>query len=243
MREETLEETVRDELLALRKDSGGVTVDTLARAGTLCRLLGAGDPYVAYSRLQHFLLNASSDRTVQAAAASLGFAAEGDTHLDRLVEAGSDLHLEQRQVRRLSDKGLRALARLIVSNWAVESVPELTAIVTETGHTFEIIIVTVRPLVIEMSTPRLEILTGSQRAPSKLEWTRELRDEQEQTALRQPIIIPRTEADTSVVIVWRGELWPKFTTVWRAARGDLASESLGNKLMLRLVGVPGGKAD
>jgi hypothetical protein len=240
MPEQSVEELVLKELRALRKDGAGVRVETLARARTICQLLGAGDPYLAYTRLQHALLDSSLDRTIQAAAASLGFASEGSTHLDRLVDAGGDLHLEQRQVRRLSDQGLDAIARLVATNWAVESVPELTAIVASTPDGFELHLATSQPLVVDMSIPTMEILTGTERLSPTLEWTTRETSEREQSALREPIRVVRTIVETSVVIVWRGEIWPKFTTMWHGTHQDVAAEALGNKLVLRLVpGQPG----
>jgi hypothetical protein len=238
MAETPLDDAVLAELRALRKDSSGVTVSRLARATTICRLLGSGDPAVAYTRLQHALLDATLDRTTRAAAASLGFASTGETHLDRLVDAGIDLGLDQRQVRRLSDQGLQSLARLIATNWAVESVPELTAIVTASDCAFELHLATTRPLVVEMSDPTVEILSDTDQAQIDLTWTRRERLEQEDGALRQLIVIERTKSETSVVIVWRGELWPKFTAAWRGRHTNAVSESLGNKLMLRLIGNP-----
>jgi len=222
------------ELRELRRATTGVTVETLARATTVCRLLGAGDPFVSYNRLQHFLIDAGSDRTVRAAAASLGFAGEGDTHLDRLVDAESDLHLEQRQVRRLSDKGLVAIARLIASNWSIESVPDLTAVVVGGASGFEIHLSATRPLVVEMRDPVVDVLVGEERSVPKLDWVRRIAGELEYGVLRQPLFVERTVQATSVVIVWRGELWPKFTVAWQDVRHDVVSESLGNKLMLRL---------
>jgi hypothetical protein len=238
MVETPLEDAVLAELHALRKDSGGVTVSTLARASTICQLLGSGDPAVAYTRLQHALLDATLDRTTRAAAASLGFASTGDTHLDRLVEAGVDLGLDQRHVRRLSDQGLQSLARLIATNWAVESAPELTVIVVASVSAFELHLATTRPLVVEMSDPTVDILSDDDRAQTELDWALREGEEHEGGALRQPIVIERTKSETSVVIVWRGELWPKFTTSWHGPYSNVMMESLGNKLMLRLVGSP-----
>jgi hypothetical protein len=49
-----------------------------------------------------------------------------------------------------------------------------------------------------------------------------------------PIVIEDEERETSVVIVWRGELWPKHNIAWRGASPVAESESVGNKLVLRL---------
>ncbi|MCU1580036.1 MAG: hypothetical protein JWP19_2240 [Rhodoglobus sp.] len=233
-----LQDAVLAELRILRKDKTAVTVDSLALAPTICRLLGSGDPAIAYTRLQHALLDATAGRTIKAAAASLGFASTGTTHLDRLVEGGADLELDQRQVRRLSDQGLVSLARLIASNWAVESVPELSCIVSSAKDSFELQLATIRPLVVEMSEPTIEVLTGKDRKLPDLDWARREQDEHEQSALRNPVMIERTSHETSVVIIWRGELWPKFATAWHGQHNDSISESLGNKLVVRLVQEP-----
>jgi hypothetical protein len=235
MEQRTLEDTVLLELQELRRATSGVTVETLARAATICRLLGAGDPFVTYNRLQHFLIDAGSDRTIRAAAASFGFTSEGDTHLNRLIGAESDLHVEQRQIRRLSDKGLATIARLIASNWAIESVPDLTAVIVSGASGFEVHLRTNKPLVVEMRDPVVDVLVGEDRSAPDLEWVRREKGELEVASSRRPLFVERTARATSVVIVWRGELWPKFTVSWHGVHNDAASESLGNKLMLRIV--------
>ena len=48
-----LVELVLDELRLLQRQTPGVTIETLALAPVICRLLGSGDPYLAYNRLQH----------------------------------------------------------------------------------------------------------------------------------------------------------------------------------------------
>lgn len=233
MEQGALENAVLVELRALRRTMAGVTVETLARAATICRLLGTGDPFVAYNRLQHFLIDEGSDRTIRAAAASLGFASDGDTHLDRLVDAEADLHLEQRQIRRLSDQGLETIARLISSNWSIESVPDLTVIAVDGASGFELHLSITRPLVVEMRDPVVDILVGEERNAPELDWTRRITGELEHSTLRRPLFVERKGQAISVVIVWRGELWPKFTVAWQGGHYDVVSESLGNKLMLR----------
>ena len=90
-----------------------------------------------------------------------------------------------------------------------------------------------RPLVVEMRDPVVDVLVGQERSVPKLDWVRRIAGELEYGALRQPLFVERTVQATSVVIVWRGELWPKFTVAWQDVRHDVVSESLGNKLMLR----------
>ncbi|MBX3100137.1 MAG: hypothetical protein KF761_11215 [Salinibacterium sp.] len=233
MPEVPLVERVLHELRALRRDSAGVRVETLARATAICQVLGAGDPYLAYTRLQHALLDASLDRTIRAAAASLGFAGDGDTHLDRLVEGGEDLHLEQRQVRRLSDQGLTALARMIATNWAVESVPRLTAILVSYGAGAELHVSTRQSVVVQMREPVIELLSGPERLTPTLEWRSDEDLEAKETSLLTPVRVDAEHSETSLVIVWRGELWPKFAFSWQGVDGGVV-ETLGNKAMLRL---------
>ena len=234
MPERPLAELVLDELRALRRHPGGVTVDTLALAPVICRLLGSGDPYLAYTRLQHGLIDATADRTLRAAAASLGFSTTGDTHLERLDEAGDELGLDQRQVRRLSDQGLTALAALISTNWTIEAVPELTAVVTSTPDGFMIAVVASRPQVVEMSEPDIDLLTGDVRETPHLDWRSSTTGEIEQLQA-SPIAVPQGAVETSLMIIWRGELWPKFTVHWHGDISNVTTETLGNKLMLRLV--------
>ena len=121
-----LDERVYLELLELRKSRFGITVDSIAHANVICQLLGAGDPFLAYSRIRHEILNSDFGLPIMAAAASLGLTVKGEGHLNRLTSFGSELYLDQRQVRRYSDKGLRELARMIVTNWPTETSPELS---------------------------------------------------------------------------------------------------------------------
>lgn len=227
-----------DELRALRRSPFGTTVETLTSASTICLLLGAGDPYLAYTRLQHALIDATIDRSLRAASASLGFSSGRDTHLGRLDDAGNELGLDQRQVRRLSDQGLATLATLICTNWTVEAVPELTAIVTSSQREYAVVVTTSRPFVVEMSDPEIALLIGRGRQAPEIEWTKFEQNGAERELTHAEIVVPRATAEMSVAIVWRGELWPKFTVHWRGEVSAVASEGLGNKLMLRLASRP-----
>ena len=122
MSEDSGRTLVLDELKLLRKRSGAVTVDALSLAPTVCALLGGGDPLLPYTRLQHHLLDEAHERSIKAAAASLGFSSSDDIHLNRLTDAGEMLAVDQRQARRLSDEGLETLATLIATNWTIETV-------------------------------------------------------------------------------------------------------------------------
>ena len=234
MTEPTLEDRVLAELLQLRKQATGVTVDTLARAPVICALLGAGDPYIAYTRLSHEILDSDLDLAVMAAAASLGFMADGDTHLKRLDALGLDVGMEQRQVRRYSDRGVRTPARLIATNWPTETVPQLTAAVLRSGEGWEVHLATARLLVVEMRQVSVTLLAGDTREDLAPEWATTNDETWQHAHTAQPLRVPDNVQETSVVLVWRGELWPKYAVTWVGEHADATSESLGNKLMLRL---------
>jgi hypothetical protein len=230
-----LEARVLNDLKMLRKSPNGITVHTLAEALTVSRLLGAGDPYVAYTRLQHVLLDATADRTVRAAAASLGFSSDGETHLDRLEDAGAELGgLDQRQARRLSDRGLQVIAKLIATNWTVEAVPALTATVAVTPSGFQIFVATQRPFVVEMSDPEIEVWVGDDRTTVEVDWEHADDGAADNARTQRPFGVPGKSVETSVAIIWRGELWPRFVVRWIGTSDTVTSETLGNKLMLRL---------
>lgn len=234
MTEPTLEDRVLAELLLLRKQTTGVTVDTLARAPVICALLGSGDPFVAYTRLSHEILASDLDLPVMAAAASLGFLADGDTHLKRLDALGADVGMDQRQVRRYSDRGTRTLARLIATNWPTETVPRLNAAVIRTEHGWELHLATARLLVVEMRPIAMTLLAGVTREDLAAKWAVKNDDVSQSAYTTEPLRVLAGGQETSVVIVWRGELWPKYAVTWVGPHTDAASETLGNKLMLRL---------
>ncbi|MBF4563308.1 hypothetical protein ITJ43_14330 [Microbacterium sp. VKM Ac-2870] len=234
MEAETLESRVLAELLALRKMSSGATVHAIAGARVICDLLGGGDPFVAYTRLCHEIFDSDLDLAVKAAAASLGLLAEGDTHLKRLDAFGADIGMDQRQVRRYSDRGVRVLARLISSNWPTETVPSLKVIAVHDQCGWELNLMTARLQAVQMRPVRITVLQGDLRDDTPLQWTVEDEEVWRFAYTAKPTSIPESTAETTIVIVWRGELWPKFTVNWTGAHNDVVSESLGNKLLLRL---------
>lgn len=230
-----LTQQVHEELRALRKHRAGASVENLARLAPIIRgLLGAGDPHVARARMTHELLDAETGTEIDAAAAALGFLADGETVLDRLTAYGQKVYLDQRQVRRLSDRGLETLAQLITTNWPTETVPQLSAAVVYTGGGWDIQLNTRRLLVVEMQQPRITLLHGSETEESVPNWIHREDQTWEQRHLQRPISMAEIGEETSVVIIWRGELWPKFNVTWHGASPLAASETLGNKLMLRL---------
>ena len=52
------------------------------------------------------------------------------------------------------------------------------------------------------------------------------------------MIVESVREETSIVVVWRGELWPKFNVTWNGEYGNGALEMLGNKLLIRLPKLP-----
>ncbi|HEX7825335.1 MAG TPA: hypothetical protein VF477_10570 [Mycobacterium sp.] len=115
-----LTEIVHNELLTARRTRHGLSAVSMSEYPNMRRLLGDGDPLVAFQRLQHRILKTLDTgddvRAIEAATYSLGLGSAGETHLDRLVDFGNAYGYEARQVRRFSDLGVRQLARLITSN-------------------------------------------------------------------------------------------------------------------------------
>lgn len=230
-------EQVLAELRALRKRSGGVTVEAVATKPTLTRLLGAGDPSLAYTRLQHHLLGDAHERSIKAAAASLGFSSAADTHLGRLEDAGQALSVDQRQARRLSDEGLRAIAARVASSWLVEAVPSLSLAVIAEPLTVRLLLRAEWPAIIEMERPVVSLYVGAgepRMVPA--EWQRRQKGDRAVLSTLSPLSIPRSPDETSVGVTWRGEVWPKFACRLHGTHSDISVESLANRLMIRLWG-------
>lgn len=226
---------VHDELRALRKIRGGVNVESIAIAPTICQLLGSGDPYVAFSRLRHQILESDFGPSIMAAAASLGLTVERDNLLDRLQAFGNENYLEQRQVRRYSDKGLIELARMIVTNWPTETVPQLDVVILQSEDDFEVQLWTRHLVAVVMKDVSVTVLNGEQVSRPPLEW-QELVDDAWTTAhLTGPVRVTTEVTPVSLSIVWRGELWPKFNTNLLGNHESVTVEVLGNKMMVRLV--------
>lgn len=235
---EQLTERVRAELLALRKSRSGLTVGALSGCPTIVGLLGEGDPSVAYNKLKHRVLSADADTALMAAAASLGLASAGQTHLDRLADFGNEHGYEQRQVRRYSDKGIHQLALLIAGSWSPELSPCLEVLCYQTGSDeIAALVNTKRPYFVEMCALQATLYRGSH-SPESLTTSMVESEEAMWSICRatQPTTL-RAEMETSVAWTWRGELFPKFSFSWRSELQGFGVtwEALGNRGMLRLL--------
>lgn len=231
---ESTRSAVMKELKQLRRREGAATVDAMGLAPTICMLLGGGDPRLAFTRLQHHILDAMDSRAITAAAVSLGFLSDGTTHLARLTDGESFLHVNQRQVRRYSDEGLGELAALIATNWTVEAVPELSIDLIGQQANIAIFIAAHRPLVVEMSDPVVEVVAGSERMSAAIAWTRTAVSGRASMHPREPVHVPRSTQETSLIVQWRGEMWPKFSVRLHPDVSPNSIESLGNRVMVRL---------
>jgi len=230
----TAEQAVVAELRALRRRSEGLTTETIASAPTLCRLLGNGDPALAYTRFQHYVLDHADDRTVKAAAISLGLLSESEGVLGRLEDGGQELYIDQRQVRRLSDEGLARLAALISSNWLVEASPVLTLIVASAPGGIALAMQARHPAVIEMRVPEITHYRGDVAAELLVEWKNTEVDDAVSYSTPRALTVALDGVATSVAVTWRGEVWPKMEVRLVGQPSVQSVETLGNRAMLRL---------
>jgi hypothetical protein len=212
----------------------GITIDSIAHAHIICQLLGSGDPFLAYSRIRHEILDSDFGLSIMAAAASLGLTTAGEGHLNRLTSFGSEKYLDQRQVRRYSDKGIRELAKMITTNWPTETSPEITLSLSLNSVGCEIQIYGHHLQIVEMKDPLVTVLIGDTEGQQSLLWNFRESDNRKYFSALDPVIIESGGEETSIVVVWRGELWPKFIVTWNGEFGNGAVEMLGNKLQIRL---------
>jgi hypothetical protein len=223
------EAAVASELITMHKSKPGFTVGALAVSPVITQLLGDGDPLLAYNNFKERVLahlHAEASLPIDVALASLRLTVDRDTHLDRLVEFGEEHGYDQRQARRHSDRGVSELARLIASHWVTRASPELIVFVSRTGaDTADCTIRTRRPMHIEMRSVSATFAHGPD---SAVDFSLE-----EQpvdggvwcvTEHRPRIALDLSVDQCSLVVVWRGELWPKFTVRWV---GDFSSHAIG----------------
>jgi hypothetical protein len=230
-------ELVLGELKALRKLTNGASVAGVSSSPTICRLLGNGDPLVAWSRLQHLALDTPWSRDVEAACYSLGFASNATTHLARLEEFAAAFYVDQRQARRYSDRGLLQLAQVITTNWVLDAVPSLDIVLTPCSPSEVVMYARAStPEVVGMQLPRLEVIRDNGEQRLDVEYVEEPGEQAIGYRFAQPITV-EVIGETSIVIRWSGELWPKFSVqisgTWPTFTPIV--ETLGAKAMVRLI--------
>lgn len=231
----SLEELAKTELLSMRKHTDGVTPGALARTSSLLQVLGGGDPMVAYNALKHAIFAMDSSLEVTAATYSLGFASDGNTHLDRLTDFGTDYGYDQRQARRYSDKGIDEIARYVASQWTIQSSPNLELqIVALSNESIECLIHTECYDFIEMRLPVVQAVNqDGTREEVFCDWQAET-NEVYRLAITHIAVERRTDSH-HVSVLWNGELWPRFSVVGQVALpGGSTITSLGARLSVRL---------
>ena len=215
------EHAIRNELLMARGRPGGLSPQTMAQCPVMCDLLGNGDPEVAHVQLSlkvMGIIEAEDDTmAVEAACYSLGLATASDTHLRRLEEFGAKHFIDQRQARRYSDRGVKQLARLIATNWTTQTVPEATVILIGTAPLTVGFTIRLRyQRHVDMREPKVGIWPSDQDQPDPLPvtWRRtsEIDALWTEDEFETPEILA-VENETTIRLVWRGEVWPKFTVI------------------------------
>ena len=166
-------------------------------------------------------------------ATSLGLTTEADTHLARLEQFGSKHYIDQRQARRYSDRGIEQLARLVANNWTTQTVPEGTVIVIGTapnsvGFTVQLR----RQRHVDMRDAKVGLWPAGHDEPTPLAVAWKQTSQPDALWVENELKIPEilnVEQETTIRLVWRGEVWPKFTVVLTGDVGAamVKSETLG----------------
>lgn len=222
--------------MAIRKTPAGLTVAALAACPVTSGLLGNGDPVVAYNAIKHQLLKVDADTALMAAMSSLALSSGQTTHLGRLEDFGSEHGYDQRQVRRYSDRGIGQLARLIATNWATISVPQLDVTVVQTGLDALGVFPSWRHHYYIEMRPLKVTLRGGDGEPHDLDLATDQTDDGLWLRYACPDGVQlRVEPEASVIFVWVGELWAKYAVevVGRLEQVRVAVESLGSQLMIK----------
>lgn len=240
------EEAIHAELHAARRRPGGLSPQVMAESPVMCDLLGNGDPEVAHVELSHKLMElieAEDDvMAIEAACYSLGLTTAADTHLARLEQFGAKHYLDQRQARRYSDRGLEQLARLISTHWTTQTVPEATVIVIGVPPDQVAVSIQLRcQRHVDMRAPNVSLWADAAGpAPLAVSWRRTSEPDSlwNEDELAEPALVP-VERETTIRVVWRGEVWPKFTVVFTGDldAGMVRSETLGAACALTLTPV------
>jgi len=215
------ETSIRDELLRARGRPGGLSPQAMAQCPVMCDLLGNGDPEVAHVQLSLKVLEiieAEDDvMALEAACYSLGLTTAADTHLRRLEEFGTKHFIDQRQARRYSDRGVKQLARLIASNWTTQTVPEATVIVIGTAPSTVGFTIRLRcQRHVDMRKPKVGIWRVEREEPDPLDVAWQRTSDLDGLWIEDEFAAPEVlqiEQETTIRLVWRGEVWPKFTVV------------------------------
>lgn len=229
------EELVLAELKALRKRSDGASLAGIASSPTMCQLLGDGDPALAMGVLQDLPFRGEYTREIDAACFSLGLASKADTHLGRLEAFAAEQFIDQRQARRLSDKGLVELARLITTNWVTFAAPCLAVVVTNGPNDVSLFVDARCSWSTHMESPTLTWTNDSETGGLVVDALEGLPDTDDRTYRSgEPIAIGRDGISTAT-IVWRGDQYPKFEVVVTGlAEGwQTHVEAYGSKLRVR----------
>ena len=236
---------VRAELLAARRSRHGLSAISMANFPTMRRLLGDGDALVAFQRLQHRILQTLDTRddvrAIEAATYSLGLGSAGETHLDRLVDYGTDYGYEIRQVRRYSDLGVQQLAQLITSNWIVHAVPTLEVFATQqTNASMLITLRATRPHLIDMADIEpFEVDHTGERARVDTELVDDTSRADVVQVLKEPFVLAAAQPGKPrhLRFEWKGEVWPRFVMncVGQLQSGHvLTTQTLGNAMQLSI---------
>lgn len=230
------------ELLATRKSREGLTVASLTSSPTMCRLLGNGDPLLAYNRfkqraLKH--LRSTESLAVEAALASLGLTALGSTHLARLDEFGSDRGYEQRQVRRHSDQGVRVLAHLIATNWVGASSPVLSLMLWPSADRDRSATARIEAhWPVDLSMRAVEVQLASGAVPTLHQLSGAAESDGWLIEALAPLSLGVHDLESGVKVSWPGEIWPRFAVRLVGAWDHvLAIDALGNSLVIAYRGL------
>jgi hypothetical protein len=244
-----VERAVLEELLAVRKRPEGLSSVSMTSCRTVVDLIGEGDPLVAMTRLTHRILETidldDDAIRVTAAAYSLGLGSAGRTHLQRLNDFGVEYGYEARQSRRLSDEGVRELARLITTNWIVHAVPSVEVTVIQAADeslavqisTHRQWYIGMRPLLIQAQDE-----SGERRdwEPPPVLTERESPEESPRAfiaSLERFIRVPAPAPGGAerMRLTWAGEIWPRFVVSVMGVLSDgalVSNQCVGNTLLL-----------
>lgn len=201
------------ELKALRKRADGASLAGIASSPTVCELLGDGDPALAMGVLQDLPFRGEYTREIDAACFSLGLASKADTHLRRLEEFASQQFIDQRQARRLSDKGLIELARLISTNWVTFAAPCLTVIVTNGDGDVRLFVDARCNWSTHMEAPMMSWTNTAETGREVVNTDDGPPGADQQIYRSEAPVAIRRDGATTATIVWRGDQYPKIEVI------------------------------